>query len=120
MIAPGAALPLVWVVVGCFRLSSLGAFGALTPLIVQDAFGVKFYGSIMGIMSITMGVSSFLGPILGRMVVRRYGELSRRLSADCCAVLHRRDVAVPGEKSHAGGGANGEPSAVHKACQVGG
>ena len=63
MLAPGAALPLVWVVVGCFGFF-LGAFGALTPLIVQDAFGVKFYGSIMGIMSITMGVSSFLGPIL--------------------------------------------------------
>ena len=63
MLAPGAALPLVWVVVGCFGFF-LGAFGALTPLIVQDAFGVKFYGSIMGVMSITMGVSSFLGPIL--------------------------------------------------------
>ena len=63
MLAPGAALPLVWVVVGCFGFF-LGAFGALTPLIVQDAFGVRFYGSIMGVMSITMGVSSFLGPIL--------------------------------------------------------
>ena len=63
MFAPGAALPLVWVFVGCFGFF-LGAFGALTPLIVQDAFGVRFYGSIMGIMSITMGVSSFLGPIL--------------------------------------------------------
>ena len=57
------SLPLVWVVVGCFGFF-LGAFGALTPLIVQDAFGVRFYGSIMGVMSITMGVSSFLGPIL--------------------------------------------------------
>ena len=63
MIAAGAALPLVWIVVGCFGFF-LGAFGALTPLIVQDAFGVRFYGSIMGVMSITMGVSSFLGPIL--------------------------------------------------------
>ena len=63
MLAPGAALPLVWIVVGCFGFF-LGAFGALTPLIVQDAFGVRFYGSIMGVMSITMGVSSFLGPIL--------------------------------------------------------
>ncbi len=63
MLTPGAELPLVWVVVGCFGFF-LGAFGALTPLIVQDAFGVKFYGSIMGVMSITMGVSSFLGPLL--------------------------------------------------------
>lgn len=58
-----ATLPLVWVVVGCFGFF-LGAFGALTPLTVQDAFGVKFYGSIMGVMSITMGVSSFLGPLI--------------------------------------------------------
>ncbi len=63
MLAPGAALPLVWVVVGCFGFF-LGAFGALTPLIVQDAFGVRFYGSIMGVMSITMGVSSAVGPLL--------------------------------------------------------
>ena len=60
---PLSSLPLVWVVVGCFGFF-LGAFGALTPLIVQDAFGVKFYGSIMGVMSITMGVSSALGPLL--------------------------------------------------------
>ena len=63
MLWTGAELPLVWVVVGCFGFF-LGAFGALTPLIVQDAFGVKFYGSIMGVMSITMGVSSFLGPLI--------------------------------------------------------
>ncbi len=60
---PGTALPLFWIFVGCFGFF-LGAFGALTPLIVQDAFGVRFYGSIMGVMSITMGVSSFLGPII--------------------------------------------------------
>ena len=63
MFAPGAALPLVWVFVGCFGFF-LGAFGALTPLIVQDAFGIRFYGSIMGVMSITMGVSSAVGPLL--------------------------------------------------------
>ena len=63
MLASDAALPLVWIVVGCFGFF-LGAFGALTPLIVQDAFGVRFYGSIMGVMSITMGVSSFVGPLL--------------------------------------------------------
>ncbi|MXY45983.1 MAG: MFS transporter [Chloroflexi bacterium] len=63
MLWTGAELPLVWIVVGCFGFF-LGAFGALTPLSVQDAFGVKFYGSIMGVMSITMGISSFLGPIL--------------------------------------------------------
>ena len=63
MLASDAALPLVWIVVGCFGFF-LGAFGALTPLIVQDAFGVRFYGSIMGVMSITMGVSSLLGPLI--------------------------------------------------------
>ena len=63
LVAPDVTLPLVWVVVGCFGFF-LGAFGALTPLIVQDAFGLRFYGSIMGVMSITMGVSSLLGPII--------------------------------------------------------
>ena len=63
VLMPGAALPLVWLFVGCFGFF-LVAFGALTPLLVQDAFGVKFYGSIMGVMSITMGVSSAVGPLL--------------------------------------------------------
>ncbi|MDE2685893.1 MAG: MFS transporter [Chloroflexota bacterium] len=63
VLAPDAALPLVWIVVGCFGFF-LGAFGALTPLIVQDAFGIRHYGSIMGVMSITMGVSSAVGPLL--------------------------------------------------------
>ena len=63
MLAPGAALSLMWPFVGCFGFF-LGAFGALTPLLVQDAFGVKFYGSIMGVMSIAMGVSSAVGPLL--------------------------------------------------------
>lgn len=63
MLCGDAALPLVWVFVGCFGFF-LGAFGALTPLSVQEAFGVKFYGSIMGVMSITTAVPSFLGPLL--------------------------------------------------------
>ena len=60
---PGATLSMFWIFIGCFGFF-LGAFGALFPLIVQDAFGIRHYGSIMGVMSITMGVSSFLGPIL--------------------------------------------------------
>ena len=59
----GASLPMVWIFVPCFGFF-LGAFGALFPLIVQDAFGIKFYGSIMGVMSITMAVPAFVGPLL--------------------------------------------------------
>ena len=60
---PVEKLPLVWIFVPLFGFF-LGAFGALFPLIVQDAFGIRHYGSIMGVMSITMAVPAFVGPLL--------------------------------------------------------
>lgn len=42
----------------------LGAFGALFPLIIQDAFGIRRYGSIMGIINMATAISFFGGPLL--------------------------------------------------------
>ncbi len=63
ILSADALIPLVWIFVPLFGFF-LGAFGALSPLIVQDAFGIKHYGSIMGVMGLPMAVSSLLGPIL--------------------------------------------------------
>ena len=41
-----------------------GAFGALFQLVVQDAFGVRYFGSIMGLINFATLVSFFFGPIL--------------------------------------------------------
>lgn len=54
---------LLWIIMPIFGFF-LGAFGALFQLIVQDAFGIKHFGSIMGVINITMIVSFGLGPLL--------------------------------------------------------
>ena len=56
----------MWVIVPVMGFF-LGAFGALFQLIVIDAFGVKHFGSIMGVISISNAVSAFLGPIIAGM-----------------------------------------------------
>ena len=42
----------------------MGGFGALFQLIVQETFGVRYFGSIMGLVSMTTIVSFGVGPIL--------------------------------------------------------
>lgn len=41
-----------------------GAFGALFQLVIQDAFGIRYFGSIMGLINFATLVSFFFGPIL--------------------------------------------------------
>ena len=41
-----------------------GAFGALFQLVVQDAFGIRYFGSIMGLINFATLFSFFFGPIL--------------------------------------------------------
>ncbi len=53
----------LWLFVPMFGFF-LGAFGALFPLIVLNAFGVKRYGSIMGVINMTTAVSFFVGPLM--------------------------------------------------------
>jgi len=65
LIYAGDGLP-VWVIVPAMGFF-LGAFGALYQLIVIDAFGVKHFGAIMGVIAISNAVPSFLGPIIAGM-----------------------------------------------------
>ena len=60
--APQSSLYL-WTFVPSFGFF-LGAFGALFPLIIQDAFGIRRYGSIMGIINMATAISFFGGPVL--------------------------------------------------------
>ncbi|MCH7800547.1 MAG: hypothetical protein IIC24_03275, partial [Chloroflexi bacterium] len=41
-----------------------GAFGALFMLVVQNAFGIRHFGSIMGTINLTTIVSFGIGPIM--------------------------------------------------------
>ena len=54
---------LMWLIMPVFGFF-LGAFGALFLLLIQDAFGIKHFGGIMGIINMTLVVSFGLGPLL--------------------------------------------------------
>ena len=54
---------IMWVSVPLYGYFN-GAFGALMQLVVQNAFGIRHYGSIMGTISLTSMVSFGIGPIL--------------------------------------------------------
>ena len=55
--------PIAWLAVPLFGLF-MGSYGALINLVVQETFGLKHFGSIAGLISLTMGVSGLVGPIL--------------------------------------------------------
>ena len=63
MLFAGSSAMILWFSVILFGFF-FGAFGALLQLIVYDTFGIRFYGSIMGIISLTTIVSFSVGPIL--------------------------------------------------------
>ncbi len=54
---------LMWAAVPLYGFFN-GAFGALFNLVVQDAFGVRHFGAIMGVISFATLLSFFAGPIL--------------------------------------------------------
>ena len=62
MIWAGSPL-IMWISVPLFGYFN-GAFGALFQLVVQDAFGIRNYGSIMGIISMSSVISFGIGPLL--------------------------------------------------------
>ena len=53
----------IWFAFGLFGFF-MGSFGALVPLLVQDSFGLKSFGTIMGVISATTVISFGFGPIL--------------------------------------------------------
>ena len=56
----GSAL---WLAVGLFGFF-MGSFGTLSPLLVQDSFGIRSFGTIMGLISATTVISFGLGPLI--------------------------------------------------------
>lgn len=54
---------IVWIFVPLYGLC-MGAFGALSSLIVQESFGVRYFGSISGLISTATVISYATGPLL--------------------------------------------------------
>ena len=55
--------PIIWVAVPLFGLC-MGAFGPLFQLMVQESFGIRNFGSIMGLISFCTIVPYIAGPLL--------------------------------------------------------
>ncbi|MDD9994663.1 MAG: MFS transporter [Dehalococcoidia bacterium] len=53
----------IWLAVGLFGFF-MGSFGTLSPLQVQDTFGIRSFGTIMGLVSATTVISFGLGPLI--------------------------------------------------------
>jgi len=64
---------MLWLGVPIFGVC-MGAFGALGPLLVQENFGIKFFGSIMGLVNLATIVSFALGPIIAGLSFDLTGE----------------------------------------------
>ncbi|MEM7408011.1 MAG: MFS transporter [Pseudomonadota bacterium] len=54
----------------------MGGFGVVHTVLVQDAFGLKHFGAIMGLMSSSSVVAFGLGPLLAGYAFDRYGSYS--------------------------------------------
>jgi MFS family permease len=55
--------PLAWIFVPLFGLF-MGSYGTLVPLVAQEAFGLRHFGSIAGLMALATVVPFFAGPLL--------------------------------------------------------
>ena len=64
--------PIAWLAVPLFGLF-MGSYGALINLVIQETFGLKHFGSIAGLISLTMGVSGLVGPLLAGQSFDRMG-----------------------------------------------
>ena len=69
--------PLVWVSVSMYGLF-MGSYGVLSTLIVQEAYGLRYFGSISGMAGMASVVLNGTRPRAGRRVGRRHGRLRRR------------------------------------------
>ena len=63
VIASADATPLLWVGIFIFG-TGFGGLGALIVLVVQEAFGMKEFGGIMGLMQVGMILSGTGAPLL--------------------------------------------------------
>ena len=63
MLVTWANTPFLWVFMPFYGLA-FGAVGALMPLMVQETFGVKHFGGIMGVVNMATIVSMVSGPLM--------------------------------------------------------
>jgi len=55
--------PLIWVSVPMYGLF-MGSYGVLSTLVMQEAYGIRFFGSISGLAGMASVVSLISGPLV--------------------------------------------------------
>ena len=73
--AVAASAPAMWSGIFVFGLG-FGGLGALLVLIVQEAFGMKEFGSIQGVVQVAMTGSMAAAPVLAGWIHDRTGSFS--------------------------------------------
>ena len=63
----------VWVVIAFYGMG-FGAMGALIPLTVTEAYGMRHFGSILGVTSMAGVIPMVVGPLLAGIVFDTYGN----------------------------------------------
>lgn len=71
MIVSGGSV-VTWIGIGVFGLG-MGGVGALTPLVISDLFGLKQFGSIMGLTRTPLVIPVVAGPIMAGMIYDETG-----------------------------------------------
>ena len=95
----GSAL---WLAVGLFGFF-MGSFGTLSPLLVQDSFGIRSFGTIMGLISATTVISFGLGPLIAGLSYDLSGGYGPAFIGRGCDVRPGGGVAYPGRSIAAAG-----------------
>lgn len=65
--------PVAWLAVAVFGLG-FGGMGALTPLMIWEAFGLRAFGAIMGLVSFVGIVPALVGPIFAGLTFDATGN----------------------------------------------
>jgi len=63
----------VWVVIAFYGMG-FGAMGALIPLTVTEAYGMRHFGSILGVTSMAGVIPMVVGPPMSGIVFDTYGN----------------------------------------------
>lgn len=71
LLSDGSAI--TWGAIVVFGLG-MGGVGALTPLVIFDMFGLKQFGSIMGLTRMSIAIPIFFGPIFAGMIFDSKGK----------------------------------------------
>ena len=71
LVSGGSAI--TWGAIVVFGLG-MGGVGALTPLVIFDMFGLKQFGSIMGLTRMSIAIPIFLGPIMAGLIFDSMGK----------------------------------------------